>query len=472
MALRNKSEIDMIQGPEFINLQPLDINPLMQQCEIKVFYLGHNRNGSYINRETALQMAKTLRGTPIVAAYNKDKEDFGDHGHVMHIEDGEITFSVKTIPYGFVSPNAEVWFQNFTDIDEFGNTVERTYLMTTGYLWSGQFEELMKVIDEGQPQSMELDSESLKGHWATDNNLGVDFFIINDATFSKLCILGDNVEPCYEGASVTSPKVSKNFTQGQEFQQTLFTMMNDLQTALNSKGGLDMSKEELFNKSVDTVEEQQPETNYNLVEENVEETPSTEEIEDSAVEEEETLETVETDDTETVEETVEETADEFVDKKKEEEEQPSDDKDEDESDEDSSDDDDSDDDEKKRPNNQHSLEEFEKLQNELESLRAEIQELRNFKLNVENQQKDALIASYYMLSDEDKADIVAHKTEFTLEEIKAKLAVIYVEKNVNFDVIEGQEEVETAPAMTFSLDEEASEGVPAFVEALRHTLNN
>jgi len=108
MALKNKSEINMIQGPEFINLQPLDINPLMQQCEIKVFYLGHNRNGSYINRETALQMAKTLRGTPIVAAYNKDKEDFGDHGHVMHIEDGEITFSVKTIPYGFVSPNAEV----------------------------------------------------------------------------------------------------------------------------------------------------------------------------------------------------------------------------------------------------------------------------------------------------------------------------------------------------------------------------
>lgn len=467
MALKNKSEINMIQGPEFINLQPLDINPLMQQCEIKVFYLGHNRNGSYINRETALEMAKTLRGTPIVAAYNKDKEDFGDHGHVMHIEDGEITFSVKTIPYGFVSPNAEVWFQNFTDTDEFGNTVERTYLMTTGYLWSGQFEELMKVINEGQPQSMELDSESLKGHWATDNNLGVDFFIINDATFSKLCILGDNVEPCYEGASVTSPEVSKNFTQGHEFQQTLFTMMNDLQTALNSKGGLNMSEEkELINDSIDTVEEQ-PETDYELVEEVVEEgTPSAEENNNSAAEEE-TSETEEIDDTDAVDTTVEETADEFVDKKKEE--KPSEDKDDD--DDSSEKDDDDEDDQKKHPNNQHSLEEFEALQNELESLRAEVQELREFKLNVENQQKDALIASYYMLSDEDKADVIAHKAEFTLEEIKAKLAVIYVEKNVNFDMIEGQEEeAETVPAMTFSLDEEASEGVPAFVEALRHTL--
>ena len=134
MSLKNKSEINTIQGPEFINLQPVDLNPGLEKCEIKVFYLGKNRNGSYINKETAINMSKTLRGTPIVAAYSKDREDFGDHGHIMHIEDGEVTFSVKTIPYGFVSPDAKVWFQNFIDTDEFGNKIERTYLMTTGYL--------------------------------------------------------------------------------------------------------------------------------------------------------------------------------------------------------------------------------------------------------------------------------------------------------------------------------------------------
>jgi len=41
---------------------------------------------------------------------------------------------------------------------------------------------------------MELDDGSLEGHWAKDDNLGCEFFIINDAVFSKLCILGDNVE--------------------------------------------------------------------------------------------------------------------------------------------------------------------------------------------------------------------------------------------------------------------------------------
>lgn len=108
MAIKNKSEVDMIQGPEFINLESLDINPLMSQCEIKVFYLGHNRNGSYINKDTALKMAKTLRGTPIVAAWHKDKEDFGTHGHIITISDDGISFSCETVPYGFVSPDAEV----------------------------------------------------------------------------------------------------------------------------------------------------------------------------------------------------------------------------------------------------------------------------------------------------------------------------------------------------------------------------
>jgi len=49
MALSHRS-IATIDSPEFINLQPLDINPLMSSCEIKVFYLGKNRNRSYISK--------------------------------------------------------------------------------------------------------------------------------------------------------------------------------------------------------------------------------------------------------------------------------------------------------------------------------------------------------------------------------------------------------------------------------------
>mgnify|MGYP007012498384 CR=1 FL=1 len=84
-------------------------------------------------------MAKTLRGAPIVGCYKEEKEDFRDHGQVITMDSEGIHFSCETVPYGFVSPDAKVWFKDFEDIDEFGNSIVRTYLMTTGYLWTGQF---------------------------------------------------------------------------------------------------------------------------------------------------------------------------------------------------------------------------------------------------------------------------------------------------------------------------------------------
>ena len=81
--------IATIHSPEFINLQPLDINPLMSSCEIKVLYLGENRNHSYISKEVATEMSKTLRGAPIVGYYKEENQDFRDHGHELII-DGDV----------------------------------------------------------------------------------------------------------------------------------------------------------------------------------------------------------------------------------------------------------------------------------------------------------------------------------------------------------------------------------------------
>lgn len=135
--------------------------------------------------------------------------------------------------------------------------------------------------------------------------------------------------------------------------------------------------------------------------------------------------------------------------------------------------------EEEEPTN-YSIEEFEAMESELSSLRAEVEELREFKLGIENQQKDALINSYHMLSDEDKADVIEHKAEYSLEEIESKLAVIYVKKNVDFDSLTGKPEdiefeaepaEEEDPSLTFSLDDEPAGFVPTMVQALRQTVN-
>lgn len=444
--MNGNRSVATIDAPQFINLQQDAINPGISKCEIKVMYLGKNRNGSYITKDVAIQMANSLPGTPIVGAFREDIDDFGDHGHIMHIEDGEIEFSCKTIPYGFVAPDAQVWFQNFTDTDEFGNDTQREYLMTTGFLWTGQYPEVAQCITEGKGQSMELDSEKMEGHWATDNNEGIEFFIINDAIFTKLCILGDDVEPCFEGAAVTSPEVSKNFSKDSEFSRTLYAMLNELKFALKTEGGSSMSQ----------VEHQ--------LEETVEE--AVESVEFEQTEETSTEEAVEVTE---VEEGIEE---EFAcgdGKKKKYEKEDEKDPDDDTSDE--ADPKEEDDDDKKKQS-EHSLnisaEEFELMKQELAELKA-------YKLEQENAKKDALINKYFMLDETDKADVIAHKEEYSLGEIEAKLALAYVKKNVDFSTIDGktemveEEEVEDDPITTFSLDSEAAGIVSPLVARLRES---
>lgn len=435
---KNRS-VATIEAPEFINLSADAINPGISKCEIKLFYLGKNRNGSYIDKNTAIQMANSLPGCPIVGAYIENKEDFGDHGEVIRIEDGEIHFSCKTVPYGFVGLDSDVWFQKFMDTDKFGNEIEREYMMTTGYLWTEQYEEAKSVIENGKGQSMELDGETMEGHWATDNNSGIEFFIINDAIFTKLCILGDDVEPCFEGASIKSPEVNKAFSKDESFGKTLYTMMNELKDALQNKGGSEMPKQET-QVAEDALFEN------NGVEKATEG--------DGAAKDEE-----------------------FANKKEESKSEKEDDSD----DEAANDDAEQEDYEckKKKSAEKNSLEEdYAKLENEFNELKDnfallenEVEELRAFKLNKVNEEKDALINKYHMLSEEDKADIVANKENYSLDEIESKLALIYVQKNVDFESVDGVKENEANeadPITTFSLDDNTDAGIAdPFIEALR-----
>ena len=189
---------------EFINITPF--NPLISKCQIKVCYVGEqpNRNKSVITKEVATEMANSLPGSPIVGYYNEAKEDFEGHNKIIEISGGEFKLKDTTRPYGFVDLNAKVWFQWFLDDD----SIEREYLMTEGWLWTGQWPECKRIIDEGNHQSMELDEDTLNAYWSRGANGERQFFIINEAIISKLCVLGEDVEPCFEGASISQVQFS------------------------------------------------------------------------------------------------------------------------------------------------------------------------------------------------------------------------------------------------------------------------
>lgn len=452
--------VDTIDSVSFINLEDSDISPLMSEAQVKVLYLGQNRNHSSIDKAAALKMAKTLRGCPIVGAWRKDIEDFGDHGHVITIEDGDIKFACKTVPYGFVAPNARVWFQKFEDSDAFGNKVEREYLMTDAYLWTGQYEEARTVIEDGKGQSMEIDEETLDGKWATDSKTGMDFFIINDATFSKLCILGDDVEPCFEGASVTG--VEGNFAKDAEFAHTLFSMMTELKNALNGiEGGLNMLNEQNAEDFTETSGNDEPIEQVEIAPEVQEDEPEQVETAEDGEAAEDTEESEESADAEfamkkdrndddgTFESESESEKEDVPEHKNEDEHK---DKDEHKSE---SAPEHKDEDKEDVVENSCGKKKYELEDSDIEAMRSEIEELRQFKLSIENKEKDALIAKYHMLSDEEKADIAARKEEYSLEQIDEKLALIYVKNHVDFSAVDGRqvEEKHEESLLNFSLDD-------------------
>ena len=472
-----RMSVATIDAPEFINVT--SINPLISQCEIKVLYVGANRNKSFIDKNAATAIGRTLPGSPIVGYYKKNKEDFADHGEQIIFDDEGMKINDLTRPYGFVPTDAKVWFQKFIDTDVFGNEIEREYLMTVGFLWTGQYEEAQKVYDSsnGNPQSMKLHEKTLQGNWAQDVKTGVDFFIINDAIIQNLCILGEDVEPCFEGADITQPKLSSNFSKDNNFVTTLFTMMKELNEVLSNKeGGNSMDGLENTTVTEPIMSEVAIQAEEASTVENV--------IDDTSIQAEENFSAEMDKVNEIVENENQVNTEEFAktaeDKKDNEEEDKKDvvdnslqyeKKDDEEEKEDTSNaKEDDKEDEKSKEKYQLLEQEYTELQSKYSALETSYNELLEFKNKIEDEQKDALIAQFCMLSDEDKKDVIENKSKYSLDDIEAKLSIICVRKKVNFDLDSDKHNVDSS-VVTYNLNDVQSDSLPAWLKAVEATKN-
>lgn len=403
---------------ELINITPY--NPLISKCQIKVCYVGDkpNRNGSIITKEVAREMANTLPGSPIVGFYNENTGDFEEHNRRIDISGGTLKFEDTTRPYGFVDLGAKVWFQDYLD-----EGVVHTYLVTEGWLWTGQYPETKRIIEHGNNHSMELDEETLDGSWTIDDKNGMEFFIINDAIFKKLCILGEDFEPCFEGSSIT------HFSLDDDFNQKIYALMKEVKKLKGGNSLMDEEKvvEEMTKEEevvIPEVEEIKEEEVAAAVEEPVEAEP------EAVVEEEETpAEEKEI----SKDETVSFSLDEF----------------------------------QTLQGNYSELEtKYNDLMTQFNEMKANYDVLVEFKKAKDIEAKQAMIDSFYMLSDEDKKDAQDNIENYSLEDIEAKLSIICVHNKLDLsEKKETEEQVET----TFSLAEDNDDNfvAPAWVSLLR-----
>lgn len=408
--------------------------------------------------------------------------------------------------------------------------------MTEGYIWTGQYPEAQDIINSGKGQSMELDGNSLNGSWTKDNNGKPQFFIINEAIISKLCILGEDFEPCFEGASIT--KFSLSFEDS--FKNELFSMMNELKELLKEGGATNVFTtyaveigDNLFSVLYKYIEMTYPDAeckycskyrvdgvfeegtqkfavlqdrvnmkyyrlNFSL-DDSTGFTPddtlievtktyipaevpqfSLEDMENFEIEYKKKKEEEEKDEKNPPAESDKEDSKDNESKEDEKDAPPAkEDKEENSDSESKSDekkDEDKDDEEEDKKKKKYTLDEveeyvalkadYEALSTQYSILKAEADELRAFKNTVDKKEKEAMIESFYMLSDNEKKDVIDNIDKYTVDEIEAKLSVICVRNKVNFNLDDDNNDDKGPTTYNLNnLDDDNDAGVPAWVKA-------
>lgn len=112
------------------------------------------------------------------------------------------------------------------------------------------------------------------------------------------------------------------------------------------------------------------------------------------------------------------------------------------------------------------------LQNQYAALQTAHAELLSFKEEILNERKDKMIESFYMLSDDEKKDIVDRKAQYTVEEIEEKLSVLCFRKG-NFDLSNTSKNDNNteAPPITFNIPKDRGASKPAWLHAVEQTKN-
>lgn len=450
------TSIQMNVPVEIVALEPSDISPFIQKATIKVCYVSDkpNRNQTIITKQSANYLAKSLRGSPIVGFYNEELKDFETHNRELEIKDGKIVLKDVTKPYGFVDINAKIWFAKYLDDNQF----EREYLVTEGWIWTGVYEESQR-ISKGNNQSMELDKKLSKGHWTNEDNDNIKFFIFNEPILKKLCILGENNEPCFEGASIS-------FSLDTQIKEELYNLINkgetvkmELENNLNTESTEDFATQEgqkeektcpKCGKPVSECTCEDKKANDNSKDDDTVNSSCKkkhEEYEAIIAEKDEQIAAFSSQISE-LNSTIE-TLNSDCQKKYEEYEAIIAEKD---------------------SQNVTFSSQISELNSTIETLNQQITALQEFKYGVEKTEKMNLINSFTMLSDEEKKEVIENVDKYSLYDIKAKLSIICVENKVNFSVSEEIKEEEQST--TYSLNTPEEDNTPAWVKAIRATSQN
>lgn len=196
-------------------------NSHLSSAKLKVFHTGMTSDGRTFTKKFADKIAATIGGTPIVARYDEEKDDFKGHHHSQSV-------------FGFVPEVPVIGFESDGD----GNT----WLVTDVRLFTERHDVgriAKKII--GQPQSLELDPESVRVDFIYGDDDELERMDFQDGDLIGLSVLGLDQSPAFTGSGFFSKA-----PEADELKQLIAKYNTIPKEVVIETGGELMDKEMIF----------------------------------------------------------------------------------------------------------------------------------------------------------------------------------------------------------------------------------
>lgn len=182
------------------NIEMADNSPeLMDYGYIDIAYTGLNRNNFIISEEAFENSLKTIHGIPVVVNYDIESNTIGEHDELVILnKENKIENIINlTQGIGFVPPNPKLEWVEFKE----ENGEIKKYLRTEVFIWK-------RMMGYDYIKEKEFTNQSMEIHIVTGKKDKDKAFEITEFEWEALCLLEDDIEPCYENA-----KLDLNFSK-------------------------------------------------------------------------------------------------------------------------------------------------------------------------------------------------------------------------------------------------------------------
>ena len=173
-----------------------DEDSRFQNVKLQIVHAGENSKGLNITEDAIENAKESLKNIPIVGYIERDEDDeaidFGGHKIYLKLSRTSEGLEVRTFyeerAIGVIPESTEITYE--TDEE-----TEKTYLCATGKIWKAYANEGLDLLLEAQEKSVSMEIIIQEKNDEGD---------ITSFIFQGITILGDDVEPGIEGATITT----------------------------------------------------------------------------------------------------------------------------------------------------------------------------------------------------------------------------------------------------------------------------